>query len=104
VVHRRGAKQIYVRTPRGKQPAAGQSKPSGAPTGFQLDGDSYLTLRGINLFATSLTTDNLAPTATLARRASRRQQHPHRRDEGALRLALHDLTGNYQMQWQQKSG
>jgi hypothetical protein len=73
--------------------------------GFNLDGDSHITIKGINLFGTSLTTDNLA---------ANRNVNP-----GGVAAASNilidgmtaayvthftDQTGNYQMQWQQKSG
>ncbi len=99
------AKQIYVRTPDGKKPAAGAIEAKRRTYGFNLDGDSYLTLRGINLFATSLTTDNLA--------ANRNATPGGVADSSNIVIdsmkAHHvshftDLTGNYQMQWQQKSG
>jgi hypothetical protein len=99
------AQQIYVRTPDGKKPAAGSVEAKRRTYGFNLDGDSYLTLRGIGLFATSLTTDNLAanrnatPGGVAAASNilidSMKAQHVSH---------FTDLTGNYQMQWQQKSG
>jgi hypothetical protein len=55
-----GAQQIYVRTLDGRRPATGAVEAKRRTYGFNFDGDSYLTLRGIRLFATSLTTDNLA--------------------------------------------
>ncbi len=99
------AKQIYLRTPNGKKPAAGAVEAKRRTYGFNFDGDSYLTLRGINLFATSLTTDNLA--------ANRNATPGGVADSSNIVIdsmkAHHvshftDLTGNYQMQWQQKSG
>ena len=99
------AKQIYVRTPDGKKPANGAIEAKRRTYGFNLDGDSYFTLRGINLFATSLTTDNLA--------ANRNVPPGEVADASNIVIdgmkAHHvshftDMTGNYQMQWQQKSG
>ncbi|HEX8552302.1 MAG TPA: DUF1565 domain-containing protein [Abditibacteriaceae bacterium] len=99
------AKQIYVRTADGKAPTAGAIEAKRRTYGFNLDGDSYFTLRGINLFATSLTTDNLA--------ANRNVPPAGVADSSNIVIdgmkAHHvshftDQTGNYQMQWQQKSG
>lgn len=99
------AQQIYVRTPDGKKPAAGSVEAKRRTYGFNLDGDKYLTLRGIGLFATSLTTDELA--------ANRNATPGGVADAGNILIDgmkaqyvshFNDLTGNYQMQWQQKSG
>lgn len=97
------AQQIYVRTPDGKKPGAVEAKRR--TYGFNFDGDSYLTLRGINLFATSLTTDDQA--------ANRNASPGGVADASNILIDgmnahyvshFTDQTGNYQMQWQQKSG
>jgi hypothetical protein len=99
------AQQIYVRTPDGKRPAAGSVEAKRRTYGFNLDGDSHLALRGIRLFATSLTTDN---------QAANRNASPGGVAEASdilidgmnAQYVSHftDQTGNYQMQWLQKSG
>jgi hypothetical protein len=98
-------KHIYVRTATGEKPEPGSIEAKQRTYGFNFDGDSHLVLRGIGLFATSLTTDDLAPN---------RNTNP-----GGVAAAsnividgmkayyvshFNDHTGNYQMQWQQKSG
>jgi len=99
------AQQIYVRTPSGQKPAAGAVEAKRRTYGFNLDSANYLTLRGIRLFATSLTTDNLA--------ANRNASPGGIAAAGNILIDgmkahyvshFNDLTGNYQMQWQQKSG
>ena len=100
-----GSLQLYVRTPTGERPAHGAIEAKRRTYGFNFDGDSHLTVRGIGLFATALTTDDLA---------ANRNSNP-----GGVAAASHilidsmkaqyishfsDQTGNYQMQWQQKSG
>jgi hypothetical protein len=99
------AKQIYVRTPTGAAPAAGSVEAKRRTYGFNFDGDSYLTLRGINLFATSLTTDALAANRN-ASPGGVAAAGNILIDGMKARYVSHftDLTGNYQMQWQQKSG
>ncbi|HEV7298465.1 MAG TPA: DUF1565 domain-containing protein [Tepidisphaeraceae bacterium] len=99
------AQQIYLRTPTGEAPAADSVEAKRRTYGFNLDGDSYINIKGINLFATSLTTDDLAANRNV--------------DPGGVAAASNilidgmnaryvshftDQTGNYQMQWQQKSG
>jgi hypothetical protein len=99
------SQQLYVRTPTGGRPAAGAVEAKRRTYGFNFDGDSHLTVRGIGLFATALTTDDLAANRNV--------------DPGGVAAASHilidsmkahyishftDQTGNYQMQWQQKSG
>jgi hypothetical protein len=96
---------LYVRTPNGAAPAANSVEAKRRTYGFNLDGDSYITIKGINLFGTTLTTDNLAAN----RNASPGGVAPASNiliDGMNARYVTHftDQTGNYQMQWQQKSG
>jgi hypothetical protein len=99
------AKQIYVRTPDGKAPAAGAVEAKRRTYGFNFDGDSYLTLRGINLFATSLTTDNLAANRNASPGGVAAASNILIDSMRAHHVShFTDQTGNYQMQWQQKSG
>jgi hypothetical protein len=99
------AKQIYVRTYDGKQPVAGAIKAKRRTYGFNFDGDSYITLRGIGLFATSLTTDNDAAN----------RNNPSNGVATASNIIIDgmkayyvthstDSTGDYQQQWSQRSG
>ena len=100
-----GAQQIYVRTPSGQRPAAGSVEAKRRTYGFNLDGDGYLTLRGIRLFATSLTTDNQAANRNASPGGVAAASNILV-DRMNAQYVSHftDLTGNYQMQWQQKSG
>jgi hypothetical protein len=99
------AKQIYVRTRDGKKPAAGAFEAKRRTYGFNLDGDSYFTLRGINLFATSLTTDNLAANRNATPKGVAEASNIVIDSMKAHHVShFTDMTGNYQMQWQQKSG
>jgi hypothetical protein len=99
------AKQIYVRTTDGKKPTSGAIEAKRRTYGFNFDGDSYLTLRGINLFATSLTTDNLAANRN-ATPGGVADANNILIDGMNARYVSHftDQIGNWQMQWQQKSG
>jgi hypothetical protein len=94
-----------VRTPEGKKPATSDIEAKRRTYGFNLDGDSYLTLRGINLFATSLTTDNMAANRN-ASPGGVAAANNILIDGMNARYVSHftDQIGNYQMQWQQKSG
>lgn len=99
------SRQLYVRTATGAPPAPGAIEAKRRTYGLDFDGDSHLVVRGIGLFATALTTDRLAANRNV--------------DPGGVAAASHilidgmkgrylshftDQTGNYQMQWQQKSG
>ena len=99
------SRQLYVRTPTGERPAAGTIESKRRTYGFNFDGDSHLVLRGIGLFATALTTDDLAPNRNVAPGGVAAASHIL---IDAMRASyvshFSDLTGNYQMQWQQKSG
>jgi hypothetical protein len=96
--------QIYVRTATGEAPATDAVEAKRRTYGFNLDGDGYITLQGINLFGTALTTDDLAANRNVSPAGCRGQQHPHRRMNAQYVSHFTDQTGNYQMQWQQKSG
>ena len=99
------AKQIYLRTSDGKKPENGEIEAKRRTYGFNFDGDSYLTLRGINLFATSLTTDNLAANRNATPGGVADASNIVIDGMNAQYVShFTDLTGNYQMQWQQKSG
>ncbi|HEY0007495.1 MAG TPA: proprotein convertase P-domain-containing protein, partial [Tepidisphaeraceae bacterium] len=99
------AQQLYVRTPTGAAPTTGSVEAKRRTFGFNFDGDSHLTLQGVNLFGTSLTTDTVA---------ANRNESPGGVaaasniliDSMNARYVTHftDMTGNYQMQWLQKSG
>jgi hypothetical protein len=97
--------QIYIRTPTGEVPTAGAVEAKRRTYGFNLDGDSYLILKGISLFATSLTTDNLAANRNASPGGVAAASHILI-DGMEAQYVSHftDLTGNYQMQWLQKSG
>jgi hypothetical protein len=99
------ARQIYVRTHSGKAPTAGTVEAKRRTYGFNFDGDSFWTLRGIGLFATSLTTDNLAANRN-ASPGGVAEASNILIDTMKAQYVSHftDQTGNYQMQWQQKSG
>jgi hypothetical protein len=47
-------------TPTGRGPAPGAFEAKRRTYGFNFDGDRFLTVRGIDLFGTALTTDDLA--------------------------------------------
>jgi hypothetical protein len=94
-----------VRTPDGKKPVNGQIEAKRRTYGFNFDGDSYLTLRGINLFATSLTTDNLAANRNATPGGVAAASNILIDGMKAQHVShFTDMAGNYQMQWQQKSG
>lgn len=97
--------QLYVRTPTGERPADGAIEAKRRTYGFNFDGDSHLTLRGIGLFATALTTDDLAANRNVNPGGVAAASHILI-DSMKARYISHftDQTGNYQMQWQQKSG
>jgi hypothetical protein len=101
--------QLYVRTPTGTAPAAGSVAGSVEAKrrtyGFNLDGDSHLTIKGINLFGTSLTTDSVAANRNVSPGGVAVASNILI-DGMTARYVSHftDQTGNYQMQWQQKSG
>jgi hypothetical protein len=100
------AGQIYVRTPTGAAPAADSVEAKRRTYGFNLDGDSYYTLKGINLFGTSLTTDDLAANRNVLKPAGVAAASNILIDGMNAQYVSHftDQTGNFQMQWQQKSG
>jgi hypothetical protein len=99
------AQQIYVRTSNGRQPTAGSIEAKRRTYGFNFDGDSYLALRGIGLFATSLTTDELAANRNASPGGVANASNILIDGMNAQHVShFTDLTGNYQMQWQQKSG
>jgi hypothetical protein len=99
------SKQLYVRTPDGKKPAANAVEAKRRTYGFNFDGDSHYGLRGINLFATSLTTDDQAANRNLMKGSVAAASHISIDSMKAHYVShFNDLTGNYQMQWQQKSG
>jgi hypothetical protein len=99
------AQQIYVRTPTGEAPAAGSVEAKRRTYGFNLDGDAFITLRNINLFATSLTTDEKAANRNI-NPGGVAEANNILIDGMTAQYVSHftDQTGNYQMQWQQKSG
>jgi hypothetical protein len=98
------AQQLYLRTPTGAPPAAGAVEAKRRTYGFNLDGDSHLAVQGINLFGTSLTTDNLAVNRNVTGGVAPASNILI--DGMTARYVSHftDQAGNYQMQWQQKSG
>jgi hypothetical protein len=99
------SKQLYVRTPDGKKPAANAVEAKRRTYGFNFDGDSHYGLRGIDLFATSLTTDDQAANRNLMKGSVAAASHISIDSMKAHYVShFNDLTGNYQMQWQQKSG
>ncbi|HEY0009530.1 MAG TPA: DUF1565 domain-containing protein, partial [Tepidisphaeraceae bacterium] len=100
------AKQIYVRTPTGEAPAADSIEAKRRTYGFNFDGDGYFTLQGINLFGTAITTDNLAANRNTIKPAAVAAANNIIIDGMNAQYVSHftDQTGNYQMQWQQKSG
>jgi hypothetical protein len=98
-------KHIYVRTATGEKPEPGSIEAKQRTYGFNFDGDSYITLRGIGLFATSLTTDNLAANRNTTPGGVAAASHILIDGMKANYVShFNDHTGNYQMQWQQKSG
>ena len=99
------SKQLYVRTATGEKPAAGGIEAKRRTYGFNFDGDSHYALKGINLFATSLTTDDKAANRNLMKGTVAAASHISI-DGMKAHYVSHftDQTGNYQMQWQQKSG
>ncbi|HEX8550705.1 MAG TPA: DUF1565 domain-containing protein [Abditibacteriaceae bacterium] len=99
------AKQIYLRTPSGQKPTATAVEAKRRTYGFNFDGDSYLTLRGINLFATSLTTDDLAANRNASPGGVADASNIFIDSMKAHHVShFTDMAGNYQMQWQQRSG
>jgi subtilisin-like proprotein convertase family protein len=99
------AQQLYVRTPTGAAPAADSIEAKRRTYGFNLDGDSHLSVKGINLFGTSLTTDNLAANRNGSPGGVAAASNILIDSMNARYVShLTDQTGNYQMQWQQKSG
>ncbi|HEY0008563.1 MAG TPA: DUF1565 domain-containing protein, partial [Tepidisphaeraceae bacterium] len=99
------AGQLYVRTPSGAAPAANSVEAKRRTYGFNLDADSYINIKGINLFSTTLTTDNLAANRNVSPGGVAAASNILI-DGMTARYVSHftDQTGNYQMQWQQKSG
>lgn len=99
------AQQLYVRTPTGSAPASGSVEAKRRTYGFSLDGDNYINLLGIGLFATSLTIDNLAAQRNVSPGGVATAGNILI-DSMNARYVTHftDQTGNYQMQWLQKSG
>ncbi len=97
--------QVYVRTPTGERPAPGSIETKRRTYGFNFDGDSHLTLRGIGLFATALTTDDLAANRNVNPGGVAAASHILIDSMKAQYIShFTDQSGNYQMQWQQKSG
>ena len=99
------AQQLYVRTPNGQRPSTGSIEAKRRTYGFNFDGDSHIILRGIGLFGTSLTTDNLAMNRNYTPGGVAAASNILIDGMNALYVShFNDLTGNYQMQWSQKSG
>lgn len=99
------SQQLYVRTPTGERPAPGAIEAKRRTYGFNFDGDSHLTVRGIGLFATALTTDDLAADRNVNPGGVAPASHILIDSMKAQYIShFTDQTGNYQMQWQQKSG
>ncbi|HEV7298428.1 MAG TPA: proprotein convertase P-domain-containing protein [Tepidisphaeraceae bacterium] len=98
------SQQVYLRTPTGAAPVAGAVEAKRRTYGLNLDGDSHLTVKGINLFGTSLTTDNLAANRNVTGGVATASNILI--DGMNARFVSHftDQAGNYQMQWLQKSG
>ena len=98
------AQQVYVRTPAGLQPGSDSVEAKRRTFAFNLDGDSFITLRRFNLFATSLTTDSLSPNRNVLGGVAAASNILI--DAFDVQHVTHftDQAGNYQMQWPQKSG
>ncbi len=97
--------QLHVRTLTGEKPAPGSIEAKRRTYGFNFDGDSHLTVRGIGLFATALTTDDKAANRNVNPGGVAAASHILIDAMKALYIShFTDHTGNYQMQWQQKSG
>ncbi|WP_309895976.1 carbohydrate-binding protein [Archangium sp.] len=94
------AEQLYVHPLDGAAP--GKVEARRRSWAFDLSGLSHVTVRGLRLFATSLTTDNQA-----AGRTSTVAPASHivlEKLEASYVTHFTDQAGNYQMQWLQKSG
>jgi hypothetical protein len=100
--HDAANRQLYLKTLDGSTPEIHDVEAKRRSYAFDLSNKSYITVRGFRLLGTSITTDNGAA----ARTNSVARAHHIVLDRLNARYLTHftDQSGNFQMQWLQKSG
>ncbi|HEX8237242.1 MAG TPA: DUF1565 domain-containing protein [Abditibacteriaceae bacterium] len=96
------SRQLYLKTPDGSTPDIHAVEAKRRSYAFNLSGKSYITVRGFRLLGASITTD----IGAAARTNSVAPAHHIVLDRLNAQYLTHftDQSGNFQMQWLQKSG
>lgn len=115
--HDRAAGTLFLRTPMGDSPAKHLVEAKRRDYAFNLDGKSYLTLKGFHLFACTVTTDTAAGDG-VPYDANGGDRYPWR-GKGTVASANHivldgldgrylnhftDMSGHFYLQWGENTG